>query len=182
MRGAGDEPFAPVNDVIVRCTNHRGRDIGGVRGGHVGFGHPERRTGFGFQKRLEPARLLFRLGAVLQRDHVGNVGRLTVENFRRPEQPPHDLGERRILEVRKPRARLVAGKFGKAEIPQSRGAGFLLQLAHEGSCFALDRDMLDPGAVARQHLLVEKRLQPFSPRFGRGRKIEIHIASLRRDI
>ena len=59
MGGAGDEPFAPVDDVVVLIANDRGGDIGRIGGGHIGFGHPEGRTGLGFEQRPQPARLLF---------------------------------------------------------------------------------------------------------------------------
>ena len=177
MGGAGDEPFAPADDVIVAVADHSGCDIGGVGGGDVGLGHAERRTRFRFQQRLQPARLLRWIGAVLQRDHVGHVGRLAVEDFRRPEQPAHDFGQRRIFEIGQPRAGLVAGEFGQTEIPQAGGARLLLQFAHEGRRLAVVSDMREPGAVARQHLLVEERLQLPPPRFRPTGKIEIHAAS-----
>ena len=67
-----------------------------------------------------------------------------------------------------------ASEFGEPEIPQSRGARLLLQIVHERRGFALDSHVLDPGAVARKHLPVEERLQPFSPLYGPWRQIEIH--------
>ena len=177
MRRPGDEPFPAVDDVIVAVTDHARGDIGRIGRGHVRFGHAERRAGSGFEQRLQPARLLLRRGAVLQRDHVGHVGRLAIEDFRRPEQPAHDLGQRRIFEIGKARAGLVVGEFGKTEIPQARRARLLLQIAHEGRGFALVGDVIKPGAVARQHLGVEERLQLLPPRFRPTGKIEIHAAS-----
>ena len=104
-----------ADDVVVAVARDRGCDVGGVGRGHVGFGHPEGRARLGFQQRPQPARLLLRRGAVLQRDHVGNVGRLAVEDLGRPEQPSHDFGERRVFEVRKPRPWLVGGELGQAQ-------------------------------------------------------------------
>jgi hypothetical protein len=37
--------------------------------------------------------------------------------------------------------------------------------------------MFEPGAMARQHLLIEKRLEARSPRLRPSGKIEIHAAS-----
>jgi hypothetical protein len=113
--------------------------------------------------------------AILQRDHVGHVGRLTVEDFRRPEQPAHDFGQRRIFEIGKPGAGLVRRPVRKAEIPQARRARLLLQLGHEGRAHA-SGDVCEPGAVARQHLLSKKPAA--SPAMLRSTgKIEIHVAS-----
>ena len=171
MRRAGDEPFAPVDDVIVAVAHHPGGDVGRVGGSDIGLGHAERRTGFGFQQRLQPARLLLRRGAVLQRDHVRNVRRLAVEDFRRPEQPAHDFGQRRVFEIGKPRAGLAVGEFGQAEIPQARRARLLLQVAHERRGLAVAGDVFEPGAMARQHLGVEERLQLAPPLLRSARKV-----------
>ena len=165
MRGAGDEPFAPVDDVVVAVAHHARGDIGCIRRGDVGLGHAEGRTGFCLEQRPQPARLLFRRGAVLQRDHVGHVRRLAVEDFGGPEQPPHDLGQRRIIEVGETASpahhrRVRAGRDSTVP-PRAPSAA----VRHEGRRLAAVRDVLQPGAVARQHFPVEEGLQLLSPCF-----------------
>lgn len=100
MRGTGDEPFAAVDDVVrARC-----REPSGSRyWWHRMRRHPVRscRTPNGFLPpgAPKPARLLRSRRAVLQRDHVGYVRRLAIEDLRRPEELPHDLGERGAFEI-----------------------------------------------------------------------------------
>ena len=99
MRGTGDEPFSAVDDVVVAIAPHRRCDVGRIRRSDIGLGHAEGGARLCLQQRPQPARFLLRRRAVLQRDHVGHVGRLAVEHFRRPEQPAHDFRQRRIFEI-----------------------------------------------------------------------------------
>src|SRR6185312_17246998 len=82
-----------------------------------------------------------------------------------------------IFEVGKPCARLVRRKLGQAEIPQALLARFRLQLAHERRLLPARDDMIEPGVMARQHFLVEERLQAAPPLLGPHRQIEIHTSS-----
>jgi hypothetical protein len=54
----------------------------------------------------------------------------------------------------------------------------LLQLGHEWRRLAMQGDMLDPGAMARQQFPIKEGLQTSSPLLRSGGQIEIHEASL----
>ena len=57
---AGRPPLAAGDDVLVAVADDAGGDLGGVRRGHVGLGHAERRPDLGVEQRLEPLLLLLR--------------------------------------------------------------------------------------------------------------------------
>ncbi len=85
---------------------------------------------------------------MLQHDHVGHIGCLAVENLGGPRQAPHDLGQRREVEVAHP--------VPQAEVPQPRRVSFGPQAGEERRGLAAPDDMLHPVAMARQDLGIEE--------------------------
>jgi hypothetical protein len=55
VRGAGDEPLAPMQHQAVALAPHRGLQVGGVARGHVGLGHRKGRADLAAQQRRQPA-------------------------------------------------------------------------------------------------------------------------------
>lgn len=71
---AGRPPLGTIEDVFVAAALNAETNVGGIRGGNVGFSHEEGRTNLSLEQRVEPLALLG-LVAVLGQDlHVAGVG------------------------------------------------------------------------------------------------------------
>ena len=99
MQRSGDEPFAAVDDVVIAVAKNGGADIARVGRGGVGLAHRKARADFADQQRIEPGGALLRRRGQMQQLHIAGVGRVAVEDFRRPVHPAHDLGERRVFDI-----------------------------------------------------------------------------------
>ena len=97
---AGDPPFAPGDDVVVAVAFDARRDVGGVAGGHVRFGHREGRACAPHEQRLEPALLLLWRTVVMQHFHVAGIRRVAVDRLGRDQRLAAEFGQRRVVEVR----------------------------------------------------------------------------------
>jgi len=81
MVGARGEPFVAVNDVAVAVAADAGCDVAGVGGGDVRLGHGEGGVELGAEQRVQPAAPLLRRAEAKQHLHVGNIGRVAVEDL-----------------------------------------------------------------------------------------------------
>jgi len=93
-----------VDDVVIAFSADFRLDVGGIRGCHRGLSHQVSGADLARQQWLEPALLLLRGSVALEQLHVARIRRTAVEHFGREIHPPHDLAERRILEVLEPAA------------------------------------------------------------------------------
>src|SRR5215472_1900804 len=75
-------PLAAVDHVLVPVTLDPGRDVGGIRGGHVGLGHAERRPDLPVEQRPQPAPLLLGAAELGEQFHVAGVRRCAVQCLR----------------------------------------------------------------------------------------------------
>ena len=117
VAGAGAEPLAAVDHVLVAFAADRALDVGGVRRGHRGLGHQERRADLAGQQRLAASALLRLGGVALQRLHVAGVGRRAVEHLARPHHAAHQLAQRRVVEVGD--AALPFVRMRQEQVPQA---------------------------------------------------------------
>jgi len=117
MRGAGDKPFASVDDVFIAVAANRQLDIRRIGRRDIGFAHREAGTDGAVQQRREPAFALLLRREHLQQFHVAGVRRAAVESFRSPVHAPHDFGERCVLEIGQPLLRFVRIERRQEEIP-----------------------------------------------------------------
>src|SRR5205814_185391 len=94
----------------------------------------------------------------------------------RPQHAPHDLAERRVLEVREPRA---ARRRGQEQVPQSRRLRLFLQRLDElrrlpAIAF---RHLVVEARLVRIHVLVHERGEPLLQGLYLRRILEIHGSS-----
>ena len=151
IAGAGSPPFAAVDHVVSTVAHDRGLDVRGIARCDVGLGHRKGRANAALQQRHQPTLLLLRRRIAGQYFHVAGIGRRAIERLRREMRTPHDLAQRRVLQIGE--AGAVLGMRQK-KIPQILRPGFALQFLHD--CQGL------PGIAAAPvllHLLVEARLR-----------------------
>ena len=96
----GGPPLAAVDDVVIAVAPDLGRDIGGVRGGHIRLGHGETGLDLPGQKRLQPTILLGIATVAGQHFHIAGIRRTAIEHHGGDRRAAHDLAEMRIVEVR----------------------------------------------------------------------------------
>ncbi|MNK62037.1 hypothetical protein D3C87_812050 [compost metagenome] len=172
--GAGDEPLAPGDHVVVAVAHGHGlhhRRVGAGAGRRLG--HAEARAHVAVDERLQPARLLRRRGHHLHQVHVAFVGRVDVERHRT---------ERRV-------ARLLEHD-GLVDMRQAQPTVFLRRMRREQAGAACARHQLVAqrlgGAVRilpgvgfeRNHLLGDEAARSFlQVELGRG-EAEVHGGTL----
>ena len=183
---ARDPPFAPVDHIVVPIALDAGGDVGGIAGGHIGFGHGKGGTDFTVKQRLEPAAFGVLRTKAGHGFHVAGIGRGTVENFAGPEHAPHDFGQRGVFLVAQARARETGGLRAvhrQKQIPQTGLAGQWLEpldglqrrpaLARSG----VGRNFLRDGGFGRVHMGVHEVLQTQLQGFGFIGVFEVHGGS-----
>jgi hypothetical protein len=158
VRGAGDEPFAPVDGQFAAFAPHRRLQVRRVRRSHVRLRHRERRANLAFEQRPQPFFLLVRRGIALQQFHVAAVRRAAVEHLRRPIETSHRFGQRCVVEIGQARSGVVCAQRRQAQVPQALRFRERLQVFEERRRHALRRAAM-PRAVVRQHVALEKGLQ-----------------------
>jgi hypothetical protein len=176
MRHASDEPLAAVEHQVVALAPHRGLQIGRVGRGHVGLRHRKRRADLAVQRRQQPLRALCRCGEAVQQLHVAGVGRAAVEHLGRPGQAPHGLGQRRIVQIGKARARLVVTQPGQEQVPQTFLARQRFQVFQEWRRIDAVLHRLVPGRVVGQHIALHEIAQTLLQGLGLGAVFEVHAA------
>ena len=175
--GAGDEPFAAVDDPFAAAALGAGAD-------HAGIGAAARRrlrhgkggTHLAVDDRPQPALLLGRRAGAREQVHIAVVGRHAVERQRAEHRA------RRLLIHRRPghdRQRHAAEFLGRLRRPQP---GCLRLVAQRRE--ALVGNVLMVGEVSRvglerQHVLVHKRAGAQADILDFGRQCEVHGASPR---
>jgi len=97
--GAGNPPLAAIDDVLVALALNAGFDVGGVAGGHIGFGHGEGGADLAFEQGFEPAFTDLRRAVTGDGFHVACVGGRAIEHFTGPLHRAHDLGQRCVFLV-----------------------------------------------------------------------------------
>ena len=90
----------------------------------LGLGHQERRADLAFEQRLGPLADVLGRAVLEQRLHVAGVRRRAVEHLRRPVHAPHDLAQRRVLEV----GQRAAVRLRPPQVPQAGGLRLRLEL------------------------------------------------------
>ena len=129
-------PLAAIDDVVVAIAHDGSGNVGGIRRSHIGFGHQKRRANLAIHQRAQPLFLVRQCAVALQHFHVAGIGRRAVEHFRGPRDAAHFLGTAGVFEVAKTRPfEAEAGFYMEGamrrrheEVPQARGARFLLQV------------------------------------------------------
>jgi hypothetical protein len=130
--GAARPPLAAVDHVVVAVALDAAGNVGGIRRRDRGLGHQEGRADLAGEQRLQPAILLFFVAVALDRLHVAGVRRGAIEHLRRPRHAPHDLAQRRVLQVGQ--AFGCARRARQEQIPQLRIAGPRLELFDQLQC------------------------------------------------
>ena len=154
---AGREPLAGVVHVLVAVAHDAAGDVRGVRRGHVGLGHGEARADLAGQQRCQPALLLRGRAVAREHLHVARVRRAAVEHLGREGHRAHDLGHRRVLEVREPRAAVVAGE---KEVPETLRAGLDLELVdHRRHGPAMAAELRLDDGLGGEHLGLHEALE-----------------------
>ena len=176
--GAGGEPLLAVDDPLVTVQLGGGPELARVQRRHVALRHGETRTDLPFEQRLEPALLLFLRPVADQNFHVSAVGRRAIEDFRRHRGSAHDLAERGVFQIGQARAILAVGQ---KQVPQSGGAGLLLQLLHNrsGTPAPALLDLFDTGPFVRIDVLLHERAQSLLKFFHLFGVRKIHLRPLR---
>ena len=82
VHDAADPPLAAVEQVIVPVLVDSQRHVGGVRRGHLWFGHHVGRPDVAIEQRCQPLRLLGRRAVAGQYLHVAGVRRRAIEHLR----------------------------------------------------------------------------------------------------
>ncbi len=126
--GAGGPPLAAVDHVVIAIALDAGFDVGGVAGGHGGFGHGEGRADLAGQQGLEPLLLLLGRAVAHEGFHVAGVGRGAVEGLGADGRAAHDFGQRRVFEVAQAGAHV---RLGQEQVPQAFGLGLGFQVFHD---------------------------------------------------
>ena len=99
IAGSARPPFAAVDDIAIALGRDAAQDVGRVGRGDVGLGHQEGRANLAVHQRPQPLLLLLARPVAVEHLHIAGVGRRAVERFRRPQETPHFLGAKGILEV-----------------------------------------------------------------------------------
>ena len=175
---AGRPPLASVDDVFVPVAHDARLDVRGVGRGHGRLGHGEARPDLALQQRLQPRMLLFGRAVARQHFHVAGVRRGTVEHLGGPMHAAHDLGQRRVFEIRQAVAVLA---FGQEQVPQPRGFGLVLQLFEDGRNLPAVRpggELLLERPFVGIYVVVHEPADLGPQVFHFRRKIEIHHGSL----
>ena len=125
VHGVGGKPLATVQHPFVALANDAQFDIGGVTGGHLRFRHDIAGTDLTGEQGGQPLFLLLRRGVFHEYFHIAGVGSIAVEYFRRPQHPPHDFRQRRIVEVAESAMFAELRQAGRNEqVPQAGVARF----------------------------------------------------------
>jgi hypothetical protein len=104
-----------------------GLHVGCVRRGNRGLGHCKRTANASVQQRFQPA-LFLRIAAVFhQHFHVAGVRRRAIENFRRNERTPGELGNRRVLQIAQAGTMLA----GQEQVPEAFSFCLRLERFHQ---------------------------------------------------
>ena len=181
VRGVGDEPLASIDHVVVAITADQRLDIGGIGGRHVRFGHGEGRADLSVKQGIQPALALLRRGEHVQQLHVPGIRRIAVEHLRRPVHAPHDLRQRRVLQIAQPHARLILAERRQEQVPQPFRARQRLEILHEGDGVSAGRDLHMPGADTRHDVLIHEREKLLTQRFDTWAIGEMHRIPRRSD-
>ena len=99
VAGTRTPPLASVDDIVVAIALNAALHVGGVRGGHVRFGHQEGRADLAAQQRLEPAVLERFAGVALEGFHVAGVRGRAVEDLGGEGHTTHDFAQRCVFQV-----------------------------------------------------------------------------------
>jgi hypothetical protein len=132
VHGPGDKPLAAVQHPLVALLPDTQLDIGGIRRGHLGFGHGIRGADIPVEQGRQPLLLLGRGTVFHEHFHVAGIRGVAVEHLRRPKYPPHDLRQGRIIEIAEAVvvAELGMGRRNK-QVPQARGLRLGLEVVHD---------------------------------------------------
>ena len=172
--GAGDEPLAAIDHVVVAVPADPGADVGRIRARDVGLGHGEAGADLPVQEGRKPLLALPGRREQVQKLHVAGVGGGAVEDFRGPDHPAHDLGERGVLEVGKARARLIVPEARQEQVPETLCARAGLERLDHRRRPGAGFDLALPGADLGHDLLVHEGLQPGPQRLDLRRIGEVH--------
>src|SRR5579875_555173 len=121
---AGTPPLASVQYVLVALAPDGKLDIGSIGACHIRFGHGKGRAYLAIEQGLQPLSFLLRRAKFCQYLHIAGIGRGAVKDLRGPADTAHDLGQRRVLQVRQTGPVLF---IWQKEIPQSLGLGNSLE-------------------------------------------------------
>ena len=181
MHDVAAPPLTAVQYVFVAVALNGELHVRGVRRCHLGFGHGVGRANLTGQQGPQVHVLLLGRSELGQHLHVASIRCRTVEDFERPREPTHDLGQRGELEVGQSGAPLAV--LGRQEpVPNTGCLGLHLEL--------LDDRRLHPQVVLVHHELVVLTFPWIDVLVHEGREhldvlvhlgavIEIHLRSFR---
>ena len=157
MGRAGDEPLAAVEHQLGR------RLVQHASAGWSGRRRPHRARTWqrpsGFRRRAGGAATARSCAGVANRCSSSMLpvsGALQLNTSGAPGQAPHDLGQRRVLQVAQALARARLAQAGQEQVPQALRLGQGLEVIHERRRVNTLRHRLVPGGVVGQHVAVMK--------------------------
>ena len=184
IAGAGREPLAAVDLVVVAVALDAGLDVGGVGGRHRRLGHQERGADLAVHQRPQPLLLLLLAAVAQEHFHVAGIRRRAVEHFRGPADAAHLLRQHRVFEVGQAGAmKLVVLMVARRHehVPEAVRASLLLQLLEHGNDLPARVALVHLRPVGRHgrfDMLLHEVHDPIEPMALAFRHIEVHGRSL----
>ena len=177
IAGAARPPLRAIDHILIAVAAHVRLDVRRIRRGDCRLGHQESRADLALEQRLAPLSDVLRRTVLKERLHVAGIGRRAIEDFRRPFDAPHDLAERRVLEV----GEHAAVRLRPPEVPQPRRARLRFQLLDDRYHFPalVAARMRVPLVLVRVDVLLHERADALAELLYLGRVIEVHAALLR---
>src|SRR5690625_7441396 len=91
VRGAGYEPLAAIDHIVLAIASDGGAYVGRIGGSDIRLGHGKAGTDPPLHERVKPCRALRLRREKMEQLHVPGVRLTTIEDFRRPGNAAPDL-------------------------------------------------------------------------------------------
>ena len=149
----GDVVFLAVDHPLIALEHGGGRDVLGVRRGHIRLRHRIGRPDLAIQQRLQPRLLLLGRADALQHLHVAGIRRRAVQRFGGKVILAEFGGDIGVVEIGKSLAGLGVGQ---EEVPQARGLGLSLRAIQQFELARMPRPAIGLLVVERVELLEDR--------------------------